>query len=83
MQGKSKTSQEALVNLGQKTGLLFISHPTAFPLTHIHKHIFILHSLFDYSKSALRLTSVLDGLFAKLEALQHYEELQTPAAKSC
>lgn len=27
------------------TGLLFISHPTAFPPALVHDHIFILHSL--------------------------------------
>lgn len=51
MQEKSETSQEALVeplvDLGKNiiTGILFISHPTAFPPALIHDHIFILHSL--------------------------------------
>lgn len=51
--GKVKRLQEALVDLGQKTGPLFISHPTASPLTHIHNHIFILHSLSSLIQSLL------------------------------
>lgn len=54
MQEKSETSQEAVVDLGQKTGPLFISHPAAFPLTHIHNHIFFLHSLSLLIQSLLR-----------------------------